>query len=163
MRNRFSGNPGTNTAYFQQFLHGTFGGILRWEQLDDLWADLRARSGEGWYPYTLPGEPPRDPVSPEAFEIFLSNLDTTLRKLQHRDHCGIVYADDRSHPTFVLIFHPHRIISCGGQDAGPAIPGWTLSLVPPVNLHTALVPPTKPGFLTRLRTMVGAQGLSSSL
>jgi hypothetical protein len=60
--------------------------------------------------------------------------------MEHReDYCGIVYADDLRTPTFVKIYDPNNLgVVCGFSDA-PPLPGWVMSLIPPVDL-----PSTRP-------------------
>ena len=117
---------------------GGFHGILRWPQLDGLWARLQARAGDGWYVYAV-GEPPPDaPVSAQVFRRFISEMDALLRKDHDEDYCGVVYVDDPASPAFVKIYDPNHLGSSCGSSGLLVLPGWTLSLLPPVDLPRAL-------------------------
>lgn len=120
---------------FRARFRGRFTGVLRWEQLDDLWARLNARAGDGWYLYAV-GEPvPQQPVSAEALQRFLVEIDQLLRREHDEHYCGIVYVDSLAQPTFVKIFDPGNLgVSCGYSD-NPPLPGWILSLLPPADLQ----------------------------
>ena len=120
-------------AYLQAF-RGSFTSALRWHQLDDLWARVRERAGEGWYIYAVGEEPPREPVEAADVEIFLMEIDRLLRAEHKEDYCGIVYADDLREPSFIKIYDPNNLgVSCGYSD-NPPLPGWVMSRIPPVDL-----------------------------
>ncbi len=135
-----SAEPGARSAFLRAF-RGGFTGILRWPQLDALWARLRDRADAGWYVYSVGDPPPTEPASAEALERFLTEVDALLRREHEEDYCGIVYVDDPREPTFVKIFDPHNLgVSCGYSDS-PPLPGWILSRIPPVDLPEALPKP----------------------
>ncbi len=136
------------SEYLEHFRTGTFWGILRWEQLDALWDAVRAKAEGGWYLYTLDDAPPATPAAADQVRDFIAEVDLELRRAQARDHCGLVYADDREHPAFIQVFHPHRVGGCGtGKWA--SLPAWTLSLLPPVDIPAALASPRQ-GWLRRM-------------
>lgn len=123
----------TPKTIFQQRYHGRFLGILRWSQLDELWEQVRA-SPEGWYIYLVGETLPTTPVSSIVLNQFLQEIDTLLRTEHDHDYCGIVYVDDREHPTLIKIFDPHHLgVSCGIGHA-VILPRWLLSRIPPETL-----------------------------
>lgn len=123
------------TDPFRDAFRGRFENVLRWEQLDALWAVLRADADNGWYIYAVGEPPPVQPVSGEVLRAFLVEIDALLRKDHAEDYCGIVYADSLATPRFVKIFDPHNLgVSCGFSDH-PPLPGWIISRLPPVDLE----------------------------
>lgn len=117
---------------------GSFINMLRWEQLDTLWATLRAQTGANWYIYAIGEPPPQTAASPRAMDTFLSEIDRLLRQDHGEDYCGIVYADDRDTPAFIKIYDPNNLGSvCGSSGAPPPLPGWILSHQPPEDLPAA--------------------------
>ena len=118
---------------FRQAYRGRFQGILRWPDLDRLWARLRGDPGP-WYIYAMGEPPPERPAPAGALERFIDEIDPWLRREHGEDYCGIVYVDDPERPAFVKIFDPHRLgVVCGYSDDPPP-PGWILSRLPPVPL-----------------------------
>lgn len=120
---------------------GSFTGMLRWPQLDALWQTLREQADKPWYIYAV-GEPvPEQPASREQLDTFIREIDALLRKEHDEDYCGIVYVDDPADPAFIKIYDPNNLGVVCGYSENPPLPGWTLSLLPPVDLPTALPPP----------------------
>jgi hypothetical protein len=67
---------------------------------------------------------------------FLLEIDQLLRKVHDEEYCGVVYADSLESPAFVKIFDPNNLgVSCGFSD-NPPLPGWILSRLRPVDLHS---------------------------
>lgn len=131
-------NP--ENPYFKQF-RGSFSGVLRWPQLDELWQYLREDHAHNWYVYVVGETPPVTPVTPPQLVQFIDDLDALLHKEHEQDYCGIVYVDDFESATMVKIFDPNNLgVSCGYSD-NPPLPGWILSLIPPIDLPKAMLPP----------------------
>ena len=123
---------------FRVAFKGNFSGILRWEQLDELWQLLREDAADDWYLYAVGEAPPEVTVSTEAVLRFIDEIDVLLRKEHEEDYCGVVYVDDKESPSFVKIFDPHNLgVSCGYSD-NPPLPGWTLSKLQPVDLQAQM-------------------------
>lgn len=123
------------TDPFRKAFRGRFENVLRWEQLDTLWGVLRADAGNGWHIYAVGEPPPAQPVTGEALQKFLAEIDVLLRREHAEEYCGIVYADSFQAPRLVKIFDPHNLgVSCGFSDH-PPLPGWVLSKLPPVDLE----------------------------
>ena len=119
---------------------GRFTATLRWPQLDALWQVLRGRAGDGWYLYAIGETPPSEPLGAERMLHFIDEIDTLLRREHDEDFCGIVYADSLVEPRFVKIYDPNNLgVVCGYSD-NPPLPGWTLSLLAPVDLPAATAP-----------------------
>ncbi len=73
-------------------------------------------------------------------QTFITELDALLRAEHQEDYCGIVYADDPQAPRLVKIYDPHHLgVSCG-SSADPPLPGWVMSLLPPVDLPASRAP-----------------------
>lgn len=118
------------SEYYSHY-RGRFFGILKWPQLDALWQKLKSEPALLWYIYAIGENPPDQPASNEQLELFISEIDTLLRKDHDEDYCGIVYVDDPLKPCFVKIYDPHNLgVVCGFSNQ-PPLPGWTLSLVKP--------------------------------
>lgn len=128
------------TAPFLRAFRGSFTSALRWPQLDDLWQRVRERAGVGWYLYAIGAAPPTAPSDAAQVDTFVAEIDKLLRREHHEDYCGIVYADDPKAPTFIKIYDPNNLgVSCGYSD-NPPLPGWVMSLIPPVDLPAAQPP-----------------------
>ncbi len=126
-------------AFRQRLLQGRFSGILRWEQLDELWARILAEP-EGWYVYQVGEAPPDAPLEAEALRRFVAEVDALLRREHGEDYCGIVYADDREHPTLVKIYDPNNLGSSCGSSGRFIPPRWVLSRVPPEAIEEPVTP-----------------------
>lgn len=131
----------TNPDPYLQAFKGAFAGVLRWPQLDALWATLRSRRDDKWYIYAVGETPPTTPVDAARLDSFITEIDALLRREHDEDYCGVVYTDSFDAPRFIKIFDPNNLgVSCGFSDA-PPLPGWILSLIPPSDLADALPPP----------------------
>jgi hypothetical protein len=120
---------------------GSFTSALRWHQLDALWERVREHADAGWYVYAVGEAPPAAPADADALKHFVGEIDRLLREEHDEDYCGIVYADDLSRPTFIKIYDPHNLgVSCGYSD-NPPLPGWVMSLIPPVDLPASRIVP----------------------
>lgn len=125
-------------ATFLEAYRGPFIGILRWHQLDELWERVRARANRGWYLYKIGQTPPRTRLASSELLQAIGDLDHLLRRNHGEDYCGIVYVDDREEPSFLKIFDPNHLGVVCGIGREPVLPGWILSLSPPVDLDAAL-------------------------
>ncbi len=125
------------SPFITQF-NGYFSNLLRWDQFDACWQQLNHQAEQGWYLYAV-GEPlPQQPVDGATFSRFLSQIAELLRREHEESYCGIVYVDSREQPSFVKIYDPHHLGSvCGSSSQPPPLPGWVLSLTPPVPLEEA--------------------------
>ena len=129
----------TKPEFLVQF-RGTFLGVLHWPDLDRFWEALRAHADKPWYIYAVGETPPTTPASREQLLAFIQEIDALLHKEHEEDYCGIVYADDHKDPTYIKIFDPHNLGVVCGFSNNPPLPGWVLSLLPPVDLPNALSP-----------------------
>ena len=126
---------------FLAAFRGGFTSALRWHHLDALWERMRERADAGWYIYAIGEEPPSVPSDGGRVLSFIAEIDKLLRKEHKEDYCGIVYADNLQEPRFLKIYDPHNLgVSCGYSD-NPPLPGWVLSLIPPVDLLATRVLP----------------------
>ena len=133
-------NEPPESAYLRA-CNGRLKGILRWPELDAVWARLRQSDRAGWYVYTVGQPAPTTPASAEEFERFLAEIRQRLLNEHREDYCGIVYVDDFEAPGFVKIYDPGNLgMVCGSSDVPPH-PGWTVSRAAPVDLNKASRPP----------------------
>ena len=120
---------------FYTAFRGHFTGVLSWEDLDAFWAVMRRKAAAGWYVYAIGEAPPAVPSTAEQVGNFLSEIDALLRREHQEDYCGIVYTDSKTEPSMIKIFDPNNLgVQCGFSD-NPPLPGWVMSLLPPVVLH----------------------------
>jgi hypothetical protein len=131
----------TETHPFLSAFRGSFSGILRWPQLDELWETVRTKKTNDWYIYAVGEIPPEQTVDSEQVEQFITEIDKLIRNEHKEDYCGLVYVDDRQDPEFIKIFDPNNMgVVCGYSD-NPPLPGWILSKIQPADLPTALPAP----------------------
>ena len=114
---------------------GSFYGVLRWHQLDELWQRLRDDTEGGWYVYAVGEAPPETPASAEELQRFIGEVDRLLREEHQEDYCGIVYTDSFETPSFVKIFDPNNLGVVCGFSENPPLPGWVLSKLRPTDLQ----------------------------
>lgn len=115
---------------FNARLQGRFSGILRWEELDRLWARITA-SGEPWYLYQVGSAPPETPIGGDALTGALTELGALLRAEHDHDYCGIVYVDDREQPTLVKVYDPNNLGTSCSTGGRLITPRWIISLQAP--------------------------------
>jgi len=121
---------------------GYFRNLLKWEELDALWLQLRDNKDQSWYLYAVGETPPTRPADAEQLERFIDEVDRLLRKEHEEDYCGIVYVDDVEAPSLIKIFDPNNLGSvCGPGFGPPPLPGWIMSQLPPCDLNAAFPPP----------------------
>jgi hypothetical protein len=102
---------------------------------------MRERADKGWYIYAIGEIPPHQPSSSLQVLEFITKIDQLLRTEHKESYCGIVYADDLQHPSFVKIYDPHNLgITCGYSD-NPPLPGWLLTCIPPCDLKSTQILP----------------------
>lgn len=119
---------------FSEQLNGHLYGVLRWPQLDDLWARVRA-APEGWYASLVGEAAPTSPLDTDALSRFVDEVDALLRREHKHDFCGIVYVDNREQPGFIKIFDPHNLGSSCSCSPTPIPPRWVLSRCKPERIE----------------------------
>jgi len=128
----------TEVHPFISAFRGSFSGILRWPQLDELWATIRNDNTDSWYIYAIGETPPVSTSSQQKLFEFIDAIDKLLHDEHQEDYCGVVYVDDREKPTFIKIFDPNNLgVTCGFSD-NPPLPGWILTRMQPIDLPSAL-------------------------
>ncbi|HEY9147488.1 MAG TPA: hypothetical protein VIQ22_00650, partial [Gammaproteobacteria bacterium] len=100
-------------------------GLMRWPQWEELQDTLNRKNDGQWYVYYVGEEVPSLPLSVEAFQRFLMELDTLLRRDHQEDYLGIVYADDPAQPGFIKIYDPNNLGAACGSSGHRVLPGWT--------------------------------------
>ena len=120
---------------FYETFKGSFTSCMRWDDLSQFWEILKQHAAHGWYVYAIGDGTPTTPASAEELLVFIDEIDSLLRREHDEDYCGIVYADDKSEPSFIKIYDPNNLgVSCGFSD-DPPLPGWVLSIIPPKPLE----------------------------
>ena len=119
---------------FQTAFKGKFYGVLKWDQLDDLWKKIKKSKKEGWYVYAIGDEPPTELVKGKALETVANEINTLLRREHDEDYCGIVYTDSLTTPSFIKVFDPNNVGTSCSIAKTPPLPGWTISKLPPTDL-----------------------------
>lgn len=133
--------PSDNSEFLQRY-RGYFRNLLKWEDLDAFWEQLRGHADKGWYIYAVGEAPPAQPADAEQLNHFIEQLDQLLHREHDEDYCGIVYVDDTDQPELVKVYDPNNLGSvCGSGSLPPPLPGWVLSLLPPDDLNAAFPPP----------------------
>jgi len=143
------GGVSDKASDFSRRLNGRFTGILRWEDLDQLWDTLNG-SGRAWYFYQVGAELPALPIKGGSLHHALGKLDQLLHADHDYDYCGIVYVDNRESPTLVKVYDPNNLgSSCGGSMVIP--PRWIISLECPAKvIDDAPVPRNRQRWWQRL-------------
>lgn len=116
----------TEKTLFQQRLDGRFEGVLRWQQLDELWSTVK-QSGQAWYFYQVGSALPQQPLSAQQLATSIDELDVLLRQEHDYDYCGIVYVDDVNQPTLIKVFDPNNLGSSCGCSGERIPPRWIIS------------------------------------
>ena len=119
---------------------GFLSGVLKWDDLSQLWQVIQQQQC-AWYIYAVGEAPPQKTASAEQLEQFMLSIDALLRREHAEDYCGIVYVDDVQQPAMVKIYDPNNLGVVCGYSENPPLPGWVMSLLPPVDLQQAF-PPT---------------------
>jgi len=123
---------------FEQAFKGKFYGVLKWQQLDDLWnivkKDSDINNNEGWYLYAVGEEPPTEAIKGGVLNTVIDELDVLLRREHNEDYCGIVYTDNLKTPSFIKVFDPNNVGTSCSIAENPPLPGWTISKLPPSDL-----------------------------
>ena len=152
MENSLLNNKGLNSEevndsnstkqLFMQKFQGRLTGILKWQQLDELWQTLQSQNMDNWYIYHIGDSVPQNVCSIKQFQQFLVEINKLLRHDHQERYCGIVYVDDKTQPDFIKIYDPNNLGQvCGSSGAPPPLPGWILSRLQPVDLEAAMPPP----------------------
>jgi len=127
---------------FMEKYQGKLIGVLRWEQLDELWQTIQSGISDSWYIYHIGDAPPEAVCSAEKLHHFIKEIDKLLKHDHDHDYCGIVYVDDKTSPAFIKIYDPNNLGHVCGSSSGapPPLPGWILSQSQPVDLEAAIAP-----------------------
>lgn len=130
-------------ASFVRHYMGGFSGILRWQQLDELWQWLNQHHANEWYLYATDAEPPQQPQPVNEFKQSLEHIDEYLRQTHKADYCGVVYVDNLQAPSYIKVYNPKGMGSSCSMSEIPPMPKWIISLEAPENLKELLEEPEK--------------------
>ena len=125
---------GTESSDFIKAFKGKLFGVLRWNQLDDLWKIVKNDKGQGWYIYAI-GEPvPTEKIEGERLNTFIDEINGLLRREHKEDYCGVVYTDSLDSPRLIKVFDPNNLgTSCSIATEAP-LPSWVISKMIPEEL-----------------------------
>ena len=120
------------TEYWQRY-RGPFSGVLKWQDMEGLWATLKA-APEDWYVLDPMADAPIAPLSAATFMSFLDEAEALINQRRDRPSCGSIYVDVFEAPTYIKIFDPLKMgTSCGGSH-DPIMPRWIISHMVPDTL-----------------------------
>ena len=119
---------------FMSAFSGKLYGVLRWNQLDDLWGVVRKEQSEGWFIYSVGEEVPVEKQSDNSVEKFVKEINELLRRDHDEDYCGVVYTDSFESPSLIKVFDPNNLgTSCSIAEKGP-LPSWIISKMKPEDI-----------------------------
>lgn len=128
------------SEFLEQY-RGFLSGVMKWDDLSNLWLRVRAQQDARWYVYAVGEAVPGVPAEPSQLHQFIDSVDELLRREHDEDYCGIVYVDDAENPAFIKIYDPNNLgVVCGYSD-NPPLPGWVMSQLPPEDLQQAFPAP----------------------
>lgn len=118
---------------FERLMNGLLYSLLSWKQLEDFWPKINTQTG--WYIYAIGEALPAVTSSPNEVTDFIKRIDELLHNDHRESYCGIVYADNLDSPSMIKIYDPNNLgVSCGSSK-NPPLPGWIMSIMPPIELH----------------------------
>lgn len=123
-------------SYVRNYM-GSFYGILRWPQLDELWRWL-GEHGDNWYLYATDEEAPTSPQSANELATQIQVIDAYLHQTHNADYCGVVYVDQLQEPQYIKVYNPKGMGSSCSMSEIPPLPKWIISREKPVDLHPLL-------------------------
>lgn len=126
--------------YVRQYM-GSFSGILRWPQLEDLWIWLGQHHEGHWYLYQTDEPVPTKPVPHKELQKSLEQIDRYLHQSHKADYCGVVYVDNLQAPTYIKIYNPKGMGSSCSMSEIPPLPRWIISLDAPEDLKAIINEP----------------------
>ena len=124
---------------FLSALNGVLFSLMQWDQLTSFWQKIDPHAG--WFLYALGEAVPKEKADAAHVQQFIQNIDSLLHKEHDEDYCGIVYADDLDHPTFIKIYDPNHLGSSCGASKTTILPGWVMSQMPPTELTPSWIVP----------------------
>ncbi len=120
---------------YKELFKSKFYGVLRWNQLDDVWQFIFDNKSQGWYVYQTIKNAPQKKLYDDQLELLIRLIDEDLRQQHDEDYCGVVYVDSLDAPTFIKVFDPKNMgTSCSVGGKSP-LPEWIISLMPPTDLN----------------------------
>ena len=117
---------------FLDIYNGRMSGVMKWHQLDTLWAYVKSQ--EDWYLYEVGANLPTKKISSPTLDESIDKIDAFLHHEHDKKYCGVVYADNLKTPTLIKIYHPRKMGASCGSSGSTVLPNWTLSKTPPVDL-----------------------------
>ncbi len=126
---------GTNNeqekSEFLSSFNGKLYGVLRWDQLDELWQTVKNGNEQGWYIYAVGELLPSHKITGESVNSYVEELNQLLRREHDEDYCGVVYTDSFETPRLIKVFDPNNLgTSCSIATQGP-LPSWVITKMKP--------------------------------
>jgi hypothetical protein len=139
--------PLPDTEFWRAY-QGPFSGVLKWSDVDALWAWL-ADNNEGWFAFDPDQAAPDAPLAADEFATFLQGAVDLVNSRRERSMSGAIYRDDVDSPTMLKIFDPVNMGSACSISGERVMPRWILSRMKPDDLPVP-EPMAKPGFFGRI-------------
>ena len=128
---------------YQALSEGRLLGVLKWPHFETLWAYLGTHP-DGWYVWDLQKpDVPEQTLGVEQFRSFLEVSEAYLRDRHRVEHFGVIYTDNLEAPSFMKIYDPKNMGSACNTSGEPVAPRWIVSLVKPIQITAAPLPPKK--------------------
>ncbi len=131
-------NLNSPVSDFTHVYKGKLYGILRWNQLDDLWGKVTKDSKQGWYLYAVGEDLPVLKTTGNDLIIFIDEVNQLLRRDHKEYYCGIVYADSIESPSLIKVFDPNNIGTSCSISKNPPPPAWVISKMIPQKIDTEI-------------------------
>lgn len=126
-----------DTPFWNQF-RGKFSGVLKWHDMDTLWAELKSTPAN-WYVYNPVSQAPVTVLGEQDFLDFLNEAVRLINQRRNKPNCGLIYVDDFQQPTYIKIFDPANMGSSCSCSTSIPMPRWIVSKLAPDTL-----PPSSP-------------------
>ncbi|NOX73292.1 MAG: hypothetical protein GXP03_06625 [Alphaproteobacteria bacterium] len=139
--------PLPDTDFWRAY-QGPFSGVLKWSDVDALWAWL-ADNNQGWFAFDPNTAAPDTPLDADDFATFLQGAVELVNTRRERSMSGAIYLDDANKPTLIKIFDPVNMGSACSISGVRVMPRWILSRMKPDDLPKP-APVLKPRFFGRL-------------
>lgn len=131
----------------------SFSGILKWSDLDGLWAYL-SKYPTNWYVFDPDKDAPEKVLSGAEFSSFLGQAKTLVNARRERSHSGAVYVNCRiapdMTPDMIKVFDPVNMGSACAVSGVRIMPRWIVSRMKPDDLPKVEKPVARRGLFARL-------------
>lgn len=119
---------------YKEYFNGKFYGVLRWHQLDTIWAMVIGQRSKGWYIYQTSSNIPNEKTRNKKLDLKIMEINEYLRQKHDEDYCGTVYVDDLEDPKFIKVFDPKNMGTACSIGGKAPLPEWVISQIPPEDM-----------------------------